>query len=85
MNDSIRAVVIRGSLAAAKGQLDQRNKAGPKKPSRFCFNAKCGAKKPSVQCSRCQAAWYCNRDCLRLHWKHQGHKTKCTPTLSPKQ
>ena len=87
MNDTVRAVVTRSSLAAAEEQLDQRDKAGPKKPSpgkpRFCSNAKCGAKKPSVQCSQCQAAWYCNRDCQRLHWKRQGHKTECTPI--PKQ
>ena len=29
------------------------------------------------KCSRCQKAFYCNRDCQREHWKRGGHKQAC--------
>ena len=47
-------------------------------PSVACDN--CGEDGPSVSlkpCSRCKAAFYCDRDCQVQHWKHGGHKQIC--------
>lgn len=42
--------------------------------ARFCEN--CGATGASRVCSKCKAAYYCNRECQRAAWK-KGHKSKC--------
>jgi hypothetical protein len=31
----------------------------------------------TLQCSRCQAAFYCSKDCQRNAWKLGGHKAAC--------
>lgn len=39
-----------------------------------CYS--CRKPDASQRCSRCQAAWYCNRECQSKHWK-KGHREAC--------
>jgi hypothetical protein len=43
----------------------------------FCGkNPEAGSKKLE-KCSKCQAVWYCSKECQRKHWK-SGHKAMCS-------
>ena len=46
-----------------------------------CANTDCRAPGPTVRCSRCKAARYCDKACQRQHWTHQGHKVDCVRRL----
>jgi len=45
-----------------------------------------GAKRfsgPLKRCARCNAAWYCGKECQHKHWK-AGHKVDCVqPSVAP--
>jgi hypothetical protein len=41
-----------------------------------CAAAGCASEEASSVCSRCQAVWYCSRECQRTDWK--AHKPVCT-------
>jgi len=53
---------------------------------RYCEN--CNAEGASKRCSRCEAAWYCSKECQKQAWK-RGHRAKCSvqaaapPTAAP--
>jgi hypothetical protein len=40
-----------------------------------CAATGCASEEASSVCSRCQAVWYCSRDCQRADWK--AHKPAC--------
>ncbi len=40
-----------------------------------CAAAGCASEEASSVCSRCQAVWYCSRECQRTDWK--AHKPVC--------
>jgi len=40
-----------------------------------CDAKDCTTRNPIYRCSRCQAAYYCSKDCQRKHWK--AHKLGC--------
>jgi hypothetical protein len=41
--------------------------------------ASCGTGGATLRCSRCHAAWYCNRECQTAHWP--AHKSLCKPRV----
>lgn len=54
-----------------------------KDPDGYKLCAQCGrqsyAGEKLMKCSRCNLAFYCNRECQKIHWhmKQHGHKDKC--------
>ena len=46
--------------------------------SHLCFQ--CGSK-ARMNCSQCHLAWYCGRDCQKVHWK-RGHKRARTAAVA---
>jgi len=65
-------------LGRSGTSLNLMSKAGFDSAKDTCNN--CGNNDPAVkkmQCSKCNLAYYCSRDCQVDDWKYGGHKAAC--------
>ena len=69
----------KGLQSKAKSKAKSKSKSEP--DTHRCFH--CQSEGTNYQrCSQCHMAWYCQKSCQKLHWKH--HKRACVAAVAAK-